>query len=188
MNSTAVNVQNETEYEDLLSLWSDLEAGLGVILGSPESVQEFEQRVRQYDRWMQALLARDTDVGLYLLFQLATNSPVGYSASHGLVCAVLSHLIAAELALPKAERDSLIHAALTMNIAMTALQDHLAGQVERPSPQQQDAIRAHPVKGSMMLANLGVDDDLWLDIVSGHHDERMDGFSDADRGRSCLSE
>jgi hypothetical protein len=53
--------------------------------------------VWQYDRWMQELLERDTDVGLYLLFQLATNSPVGYSASHALVCAVLCHLIAVEL-------------------------------------------------------------------------------------------
>ncbi len=50
-----VTVQNETEYEDLLSLWSDLEAGLGVILSSPGNVQEFESRVWQYDRWMQAL-------------------------------------------------------------------------------------------------------------------------------------
>ncbi len=175
-STTVINVQNETEYEDLLGLWSDLEAGLGILLGSPGSVQEFEQRVWQYSRWMQALLQRDTDVGLYLLFQLATNSAVGYSASHALVCAVLGHLIASDMQLPQEERDSLIHAAFTMNIAMTALQDHLANQVERPSAQQQDAIRAHPVKGSMMLANIGVDDDLWLGVVSGHHDERSDGL------------
>ena len=168
-----VHVQNEGEYEDLLSLWSDLEAGLGIILGSPGSIQEFEQRVWQYDRWMQTLLQRDTDVGLYLLFQLATNSPVGYSASHALVCAVLCHLIAVELALVQKERDSLVHAALTMNIAMTALQDQLAGQVEKPSSAQYDAIRAHPVKGGLMLANMGVLDDLWLGVVASHHDENM---------------
>ena len=166
-----MNVQTEDEYEDLLSLWSDLEAGLGIILGSPASVQEFEQRVWQYDRWMQNMLQRDTDVGLYLLFQLASNSPVGYSASHALVCAVLCHLIAEELGLVKQERDSLVHAALTMNIAMTTLQDQLASQVDRPSPAQYDAIRAHPVKGGMMLANIGVLDEQWLDVVSGHHDE-----------------
>ena len=167
-----MNVQNESEYEDLLSLWSDLEAGLAVILASPDSVQEFELRVWQYDRWMQDLLRRDTDVGLYLLFQLATNSPVGYSASHSLVCAVLCHLIAEELNLARGERDSLVHAALTMNIGMTALQDALATQMERPDQTQQDAIRAHPVKGGMMLANIGIVDDLWLDIVTSHHDEQ----------------
>ena len=101
-------MRNEDEYEDLLSLWSDLESGIGIILGSPGSTQEFELRVRQYDRWMRTLLERDADLGLYLLFQLATNSPVGYSASHALVCAVLCDLIALELKLPETERDSLV--------------------------------------------------------------------------------
>lgn len=169
-----MNVQNENEYEDYLSLWSDLESGLGIILGSPGSIQEFEPRVRQYDRWLQALLQRDTDVGLYLLFQLATNSPVGYSASHALVCAVLCHLIAIELKVAPMERDSLVHAALTMNIAMTALQDQFAGQAGKPSPEQQDAIREHATKGRLMLAGMGVADALWLDIVSMHHDNSTD--------------
>ena len=169
-----MSVQNENEYEDLLSLWSDLESGLGIILGSPGSIQEFEQRVWQYDRWMKDLLKRDTDVGLYLLFQLATNSPVGYSASHALVCAVLCHLIAVELKLPQSERDSLVHAALTMNVAMTALQDELARQVERPNTQQLNAIKAHSVKGGLMLANMGVVDELWLDTIRYHHDESTD--------------
>jgi hypothetical protein len=169
-----VIVQTENEYEDLLSLWSDLEAGLGIILGSPASIQEFEQRVWQYDRWMKDLLQRDTDVGLYLLFQLASNSPVGYSASHALVCAVLCHLIAVELKLPPTERDSLVHAAMTMNLAMTGLQDQLASQTERPSAEQQSAIRAHAVKGALMLVNMGVADELWLDTISLHHDESTD--------------
>ena len=166
-----VNVDSETEYEDLLGLWSDLEAGLGIVLGSSASVQEFEQRVWQYDRWMQALLERDTDVGLYLLFQLATNSPVGYSASHALVCAVLAHLIGTELQLPRVERDSMVHAALTMNIGMTALQDELASQLERPSPSQQTDIDSHARTGRAMLSDIGIQDPLWLDIVSHHHDE-----------------
>lgn len=169
-----MTVQNENDYEDLLSLWSDLESGLGIILASPASIQEFELRVWQYDRWMQTLLKRDADVGLYLLFQLATNSPVGYSASHSLVCAVLCHLIALELKLVEPERNSLVHAALTMNIAMTAMQDELAHQVEKPSAAQLEVIRAHTAKSGMMLANLHVVDELWLDVVSLHHDDRTD--------------
>ena len=169
-----VTVKTENEYEDLLSLWSDLESGLGIILGSPASIQEFEQRVWQYDRWLKALLERDTDVGLYLLFQLATNSPVGYSASHALVCAVLCHLIAVDLQLPTAERDSLVHAALTMNIAMTGLQDQLSDQMGKPTSEQQTAIRAHAIKGGLMLANMGVMDEVWLDTIRYHHDESTD--------------
>lgn len=166
-----MSAQTENEYEDLLGLWADLEAGLGIILGSPASIQEFERRVWQYDRWMTDLLKRDADVGLYLLFQLATNSPVGYSASHALVSAVLCHLIAVELTLTQDERDSLVHAALTMNIAMTALQDQLAGQLEKPSAQQQEAIRVHATQGGQLLVNLGIVDALWLDTIRLHHDE-----------------
>ena len=77
-----MEVRDENEYEDLLGQWSDLESGLGIILSSPASTQQFSHRVLQYDRWMQGLMQRDPDVGLYLLFQLASNSPVGYSASH----------------------------------------------------------------------------------------------------------
>lgn len=167
-------VKDETEYEDLLSLWSDLEAGLGVLLANPSHVQEFEARVHQYDRWMQDLLVRDPDLGLYLLFQLATNSTVGYSTSHSLVSAVLCHLISQELKLSPAERDSLVCSAFSMNVAMTALQNQLASQVERPSVAQLDQIKWHPSKGSLMLANLGITDALWLDVVTMHHDDRTD--------------
>ena len=166
-----MTVQTENDYEDLLSLWADLESGLGIILGSPASVQEFEIRVWQYDRWMTDLLKRDTDMGLYLLFQLASNSPVGYSASHALVSAVLCHLIALELKLPLNERDSLVHAALTMNIAMTQLQDQMAGQLEKPSAVQQAAIRDHAVKSIRLLDGLGVMDALWLETILLHHDD-----------------
>ena len=167
-----MSVQDENEYEDLLGLWSDLESGLGILLGSPLSVQEFEQRIWQYDRWMKTLIDRDTDLGLYLLFQLATNSSVGYSASHSLVCATLSDLVAMQLRLPQDERDSLVHAALTMNIAMTELQDQLALQSEALAPPQLEAIRLHPARGAVMLSNqLGVSDPLWVEIVSSHHDE-----------------
>ncbi len=169
-----MSIQSANEYEDLLALWSDLESGLGVILASPDSTQEFAHRVVQYDRWMQGLLQRDPDVGLYLLFQLAANSPVGYSASHSLVCAVLSHMVALELGIAPEERDSLVHAALTMNIAMTAMQDALATQAEKPTAQQQNMIKAHSVKGAMMLSNLGVTDEEWLEVVSSHHDNTVE--------------
>ena len=166
-----MTIQTENEYEDLLGLWADLESGLGIILGSPVSVQEFVPRVWQYDRWMTDLLKRDTDMGLYLLFQLASNSPVGYSASHALVSAVLCHLIALELKLPQGERDSLVHAALTMNIAMTQLQDQMAGQLEKPSAEQQAAIRDHADKGVRLLGSLRVIDRLWLETIALHHDD-----------------
>lgn len=169
-----MNVRDENEYEDLLAEWSDLESGLGVVLRSPDTAQQFVARIAQYDGWMQSLLKSDPDVGLYLLFQLAGHSAVGYSASHALVSAVLCQLIAKELDLTEAERGSLVRAAFTMNVAMTAMQDVLANQVDRPSPEQQDMIRTHPIKAAMLLGNLGVQDEAWLEIVSMHHDESLE--------------
>ncbi len=169
-----MNVRDENEYEDLLAEWSDLESGIGVVLRNPDTAQQFAARIAQYDRWMQSLLQLDQDVGLYLLFQLAGHSAVGYSASHALVSGVLCQLIAKELVLPSTERDSLVRAALTMNVAMTAMQDVLANQVERPSADQQDMIRTHPIKAAMLLGNLGVQDEDWLEVVSLHHEESVD--------------
>ena len=160
---------SEGEYEDLLGLWSDLESALSVLLSRPLQVQDFAAKVRQFDGWLQDLVAHDIDAALYLMFQLASTSTVGYSASHALVCGTLCHIMAQELQLPQRERDSLVRAALTMNIGMTALQDELAEQRERPTTAQQEAIRNHPVESQALLERLFINDTLWLDVVGQHH-------------------
>ncbi len=169
-------VRSERDYEDLLGQWSDLESGLGILLCHPANAQEFESRIYQYDRWMQDLIQRDTDVALYLLFQLAAQSPVGYSTSHALVCAVLCHLAAIEFELTQHERNSLVRAALTMNIAMTALQDQLATQRSSPTPKQKTAIQTHAADGAVMLGKLGISNVLWLETIHLHHQDDESGL------------
>lgn len=168
-------LNSENDYEDLLGQWSDLEAGLAMLLEHSGCAAEFESRIWQYDRWLKVLLERDTNLGLYLLFQLATSSPVGYSASHALASAVLSLLVATRLELAGRERDALVHAAMTMNIAMTAVQNQLAGQVEPLSPAQHDVVGCHAGAGAHLLKSLGVTDKLWLDTVALHHDDHPAG-------------
>lgn len=160
---------DESEYEDLLGLWSDLEAALSVMLSRPLQVQDFAGKLRQFDAWLQDLVAHDDDAALYLMFQLASTSTVGYSASHALVCATLCHILAQALRLPALERDSLVRAALTMNIGMTALQDQLAVQRERPSAAQQEAIARHPEASRALLERLRIGDALCLGVVGQHH-------------------
>jgi HD-GYP domain-containing protein (c-di-GMP phosphodiesterase class II) len=162
-------VNSEDEYEDLLGQWSDLESGLAVILAHPDSAQEFEARIRQYGRWLQDLSWRDGDLALYLLFQLASHSPVSYSASHALVCGVLCHLLAEDFDLSGDERACLVHAAFTMNVAMTELQNQLAAQHLKPSQEQQILINDHAARGVALLHGMGIHDALWLEIVRGHH-------------------
>lgn len=159
----------EDQYEDLLGLWSDLESALSVLLARPLQVRDFAAKVRQLDRWLQDLVQHDTDAALYLMFQLASGSTVGYSAAHALVCGTLCSILAKPLQLAPQESRSLVHAALTMNIGMTALQDQLALQHERPTREQQEAIHKHPQDGRMLLQKLGIADTLWLDVVDQHH-------------------
>jgi hypothetical protein len=160
----------DSDYEDLLSLWADLESGLAMVLANPHNIPDFSSKIHQYDRWMQDLLQQDTDTGLYLLFQLATNASVGYSALHALVCAVLCHTTAQELRTPPAERDSLVCAAMTMNIGMTDLQNTLAVQTTPPTAEQKTLIQAHASVGRHLLTEVGVSDPVWLDVVEAHHD------------------
>lgn len=168
-------LNSENDYDDLLGQWSDLEAGLAMLLEHSGCAAEFELRIWQYHRWLNVLLERDTNLGLYLLFQLASSSPVGYSASHALASAVLCHLVATRLELAGGERDALVHAAMTMNIAMTVVQNQLAGQVEPLSPAQQEVIRHHADEGVRLLQSLGVTDRLWLETVALHHDDHPAG-------------
>ena len=185
-------VNTDDDYESLLGQWSDLESGLAMALHHPDCAQEFVQRIAQYDRWMRELLLLDTDIGLYQLFQLAINSPAGYSTSHALVSAVLCQMIADAFSLPAQERDALVQAAFTMNIAMTGLQDQLTKQNTRPSPEQQSTINTHATEGTLILHRLGVTDPLWLEIVQLHHrktaaDENPDTWSAARRLAYILS-
>jgi hypothetical protein len=168
-NHHVTQTRLEGEYEDLFGLWSDLESGLSVLLSRPLQVQDFAAKVGQLDTWLQDLVLHDIDAALYLMFQLAGTSTVGYSTSHALVCATLCHILAQELHLSQPERDGLVRAALTMNIGMTALQDVLASQRERPTAAQQEAIRSHPEESQALLARLFVTDLLWLDVVGQHH-------------------
>lgn len=169
MSTTQVPHPQDADYEDLLSLWADLESGLAMVLANPRNIADFESKIRQYDRWMQDLLRQDTDTALYLLFQLATNASVGYSALHALVCAVLCDITAQELHLVDTERDSLVFAAMTMNIGMTQLQDSLSLQTGQPTEAQRVQIHNHAAKSCEVLSDVGITDPDWLDVVATHH-------------------
>ena len=157
------------EYEDLLGLWADLELTLSVLLARPGHVRNFEEKLRHIDGWLQELVQHDVDASLYLMFQLASTSTVGYSASHALVCATLCHIMAREFALCAPERDALVLAALTMNISMTHMQDELALQREAPSAQQMDVIDHHGRDSQNMLRELDISNELYLGLVGQHH-------------------
>jgi HD-GYP domain-containing protein (c-di-GMP phosphodiesterase class II) len=74
-----------------------------------------------------------------------------------------------KLGLVPLQRQSLMGAALTMNIGMAREQDSLARQSDAPTPAQRQLIQDHPQISASILAALGIEDPDHLDIVRWHH-------------------
>lgn len=165
---------SEQNYEELLSLWADLESALHMVLLHPEKVQGLAKKLDELYQWQTDLIVQDSDAALYLMFQIASISTVGYSASHALVCSALAQILAPRLQMTQEETRRLCLSAMTMNIGMTRMQDALAQQVDKPSAAQKECIDTHPALGRKLLVDCGVDDEVWLDVIGNHHRPPVD--------------
>lgn len=155
--------------EDASGLWGGVQTRASVLLHD-EAGSDFVPRVVALQADVLELLDRDTDLALLILIQATAGESRHYSVGHALLVAVVCELAARHLvAWPAAWREPLRCAALTMNIAMTALQDALALQEAPPTPQQRALIDRHGALGAQRLREAGVADALWLDAVAQHH-------------------
>lgn len=147
----------------------DLHARLLVLLHEPAEPPLWEARMRA----LQARLAEWTlahpDAVLFALLHAAARTLERYSSHHALVCCALAECCADALQWPAHERQALGLAALTMNIAMTSLQDELSFRERTPTLDQRRAIDTHPQRGADQLRAAGVEDELWLAVVASHH-------------------
>jgi HD-GYP domain-containing protein (c-di-GMP phosphodiesterase class II) len=121
-----------------------------------------------------ALVERDKDLAIFQVLRQDGNAHVQYGVNHSTHAAITGYLVAQRLGWSADEAQRTFKAALTMNIAMLELQGQLAVQATPPTPEQRDAIRAHPSLGRMMLEMSGVSDGDWLSAVDQHH-ESPDG-------------
>ncbi len=146
---------------------------------STDAVQRLQE---QANKLRLELLNRDHDAALFLLMHRAVTGFTGYSALHSLLCGCVCQLLATPLRLTESESQHLVLAAMTMNVAMTQLQDLLAGQKQRPSTQQQALIDAHPAEAMRLLRAAGVSERLWLEPVLRHHANLPSGVPLNERG------
>lgn len=109
----------------------------------------------------------------FLLFQHAAHSVELYSTHHGLLCANICARVGQLLGWPEADLLSLTRAATTMNVAMVQLQDLLAQQSGALRPEQRARIDHHAEHGARLLAEAGVTDPLWLEVVRLHDDPML---------------
>ena len=172
--SKYLNVKQTTksavkETGNLHQRWENVESKFGGILASVQSTGDFQNKLYVLDQVIAVLLSQDAAGSQFLLFNRSVTHFGGYSVLHALLCAALVNSLAGTFALSDEQRRSLVCAALTMNVAMTQLQDILALQTNAPSPGQRDTIDTHPAMGRQLLLQSGVTDALWLHVVAHHH-------------------
>ncbi|MBX3621447.1 MAG: phosphohydrolase [Rhizobacter sp.] len=154
---------------DAVTAWSHLQMRGRVLLQTPAPA-DFLPRLHKLETEVLELIEADADLALLVLVQACASDAHHYSVTHGLLVTVLCERAARQLPAFSAEwRASLRRAALTMNIAMTALQDQLALQEEAPAPQQRALIDSHARRSAEALREVGVTDALWLEAVEHHH-------------------
>jgi HD-GYP domain-containing protein (c-di-GMP phosphodiesterase class II) len=156
--------------EQLKGGWLDLQEVLRGILYQGGLALDPVQRLMAIENKARSLLKADADDSLFRLFQALADNTLGYCATHALLCAAVCELAGEKLGLDLLQRQSLMGAALTMNIGMAREQDGLARQDSEPSAVQRLLIQDHPKISLDILTKLGVDDFDLLDIVRWHHE------------------
>jgi len=111
----------------------------------------------------------DASLGTILLSKNFT-----YSIAHQIHCAIVSEILSKFLNHPSLKQQSLLSAALTMNIAMIELQNMLFNHKGRLSADLKRQVQSHPQTGVELLRAYGVTDEIWLTTILQHH-ECMDG-------------
>ena len=153
---------------DPVAAWHGLMLRASALLHDPPQ-SDFATRVHRLDREALALLDADADASLLILIHGTTSELHQYSVTHALLVVAVCELAARHLDWPADWRPPLRRAALTMNLAMTHLQDQLALQDGPVTPRQREQIDGHAWRAAEQMRKLGVGEALWLDAVEHHH-------------------
>lgn len=144
---------------------------------SPDAMLRLQQL--HHDLSRQVLLY--PDASLLALIHLSSTDTELYSATHALLVSTMCMLAARDVLGWDEERQQVLSmAALTMNFAMTEMQDQLAKQKQAPTHQQKAIIFQHPEVSVQLLQQVGVTDSRWLDAVFHHHSVQPGPLKDRD--------
>lgn len=154
--------------------WTSMQVRATKLLRAPEHHDFIEQFSALHQELLRACIQAPDATTLALIFLSAKETRM-YSATHAMlvscVCMMASH---ETLRWPKEKVVQVGRAALSMNIAMTELQDQLVNQAKPLTETQAAAVESHSERSASLLRDLGVQDPVWLDAVRIHH-HRMPG-------------
>lgn len=150
--------------------WLDMQSRANNLLRDPHSLR-FLHRLDRLHNELYAMVKRNPDSTLFALIHLTAGETLHYSATHAMLVCVMCSLAARDVLnwSPDMER-AMGRAALTMNISMTELQDHLASQRSGLSAEQRRIVNEHPTRSVEILQGCGVSDPLWLGAILHHHE------------------
>ncbi|PJI95625.1 hypothetical protein CLU85_0338 [Acidovorax sp. 69] len=149
--------------------WPELQLRATQLLRSP-SPNDFGGRFQALHDELARHCAQTPDATLLALIYLSAQETRLYSATHSMLVSCVCMVVAREmLSWPSGRLQQLGHAALSMNIAMTELQDQLAQQTHPLTSVQIAAVEDHAARSEALLRHLGVADPMWLEAVRCHH-------------------
>jgi len=135
--------------------WPDLQLRATRLLAAPLA-ENFGDRFKHLHDTLVRSCIQAPDATLFALIYLSAQETATYSATHAMLVACTCMIVAHEvLRWPDVRMLQVGRAALTMNIAMTTLQDQLAQQTEPLSAAQIAAIADHPERSASPAAPAG---------------------------------
>jgi HD-GYP domain-containing protein (c-di-GMP phosphodiesterase class II) len=150
--------------------WESLSTMLDAALRDAKPGPEFIARMRLVHERASKLGERRVDTSLYHLIHTAGSTIEKYSSHHSLLVMLVCEQAAKVLGWDSAAVRSLGCAALSMNVAMVVLQDHLAASDTPITAAMRQQIQGHAEQGANLLREAGLDDALWIEAVRLHHD------------------
>ncbi|HJV74780.1 MAG TPA: HD domain-containing phosphohydrolase [Noviherbaspirillum sp.] len=122
------------------------------------------------------VLAHATDINsdVALASVLLNQSAANYAIRHSIDTAIVAMLVARAMQKTPEEVQTIMAAALTMNLGMLRQQDHLEDKQEALTEKENEIIRNHPQESVKILQEAGITQKEWLSYVLLHH-ENEDG-------------
>ena len=149
--------------------WLDMQSHADSLLRDPNSLR-FLHRLDRLHKDLTHFARRNPDTTLFALIHLTASETRFYSATHAMLVSVMCALAARDvLNWPPELETAMGRASLTMNIAMTELQDQLVTQHGAPDFTQRKLIESHAARSVELLKKRGVTDPIWLGAVQHHH-------------------
>ncbi|MFT3735097.1 MAG: HD domain-containing phosphohydrolase [Rhodocyclaceae bacterium] len=152
---------------DPMYLMEAVQARLAWLLEARPRDGSFVGEVRNLVEQVNQLAQRSPDLAIAAMQVLEHRN---YPIAHSMHTAVLACLLARRAGWDDDKRETMLCAALTMNIAMIDLQLTLRNQKENPTAEQRARINDHPAESAKALMACRVDDNEWLRAVLEHHE------------------